>query len=173
MAGPTTYVGGACDPGNPDGLDDPLPTAGPGEIALILRGACAFSDKIDNAEAAGYDGVVVFNDAARGDALVSMGGEPTNLPGVFVGHSTGLAIMGAATAGDLAIELCGTASSLDCPTDFNSDNMTDGADLAVLLASWGPCGPPLPLVVPSEPSNRIDMLTDTSSDGGSLGAVQR
>ena len=107
MAGPTTYVGYACPPGNP-GFDDPLPAAGgPGEIALIQRGACDFSDKIDNAEAAGYDGVVVFNDAARGDALIVMGGRPVNLPGVFVGHSTGLAIVDVPDAGDLVIGLAG------------------------------------------------------------------
>jgi hypothetical protein len=94
MSGPTRYAGLAC-PG------DPVPPAVPGEIALIQRGACFFSDKIDNAEAAGYAGVVVFNDEARGDALVSMGGTATNLPGVFVGHSTGLAIAGAASAADL------------------------------------------------------------------------
>ncbi|MEN8238727.1 MAG: PA domain-containing protein [Actinomycetota bacterium] len=104
MSGTATYVGYACDPGNP-GFDDPVP-AGSG-IALIQRGACTFSSKINNAEAAGYDGVVVFNDAARGDALVTMGGTATNLPGVFVGHSTGLTIMGVATAGDLVIGASG------------------------------------------------------------------
>jgi hypothetical protein len=104
MSGPTVYVGGACPPGNP-GFDDPVPPATPasGQIALIQRGACFFSEKIDNAEAAGYDGVVVFNDEARGDALVSMGGNSTNLPGVFVGHSTGLNIAGVASAADLVL----------------------------------------------------------------------
>ncbi|MCL1587574.1 MAG: hypothetical protein M3092_04075 [Actinomycetia bacterium] len=100
MSGPTTYVGYACDPGNP-GFDDPVP---PGAgIALIQRGACSFTSKIDNAQAAGYDGIVMFNDAARGDALVTMGGTDVGLPGVFVGHSTGLSIAGVATAGDLVI----------------------------------------------------------------------
>jgi hypothetical protein len=98
MSGATTYVGLAC-PG------DTVPS-GSG-IALIQRGVCFFSEKIDNVEAAGYSGVVVFNDAARGDALVSMGGDPTNLPGVFVGHSTGLAIAGVATAADLVIGASG------------------------------------------------------------------
>ena len=92
MSGGTTYVGLACN-------GDPVP-AGTG-IALIQRGACFFTDKINNAEAAGYDGVVVFNDAAGGDALVSMGGVPANLPGLFVGHSTGLKVAGVATAADL------------------------------------------------------------------------
>ncbi len=100
MSGSTRYVGLAC-PG------DTLPPAAPGEIALIQRGVCFFTDKIDNAEAAGYAGVVVFNDAARGDALVSMGGNPAGLPGVFVGHSTGLLIAGVGSAGDLVIGATG------------------------------------------------------------------
>ena len=106
MSGSTTYVGGACSP----------IAAGSG-IALIQRGACAFSDKINNADAAGYSGVVVFNDAARGDALVTMGGVAVNLPGVFVGHSTGLAIAGVATAGDLVIGAVGEAVSASVVPD--------------------------------------------------------
>ncbi len=87
MAGPTVYVGFACD------ADVPIPAAPSADsIALILRGVCTFSEKIDNAEDAGYAGIVMMNDEARGDALVTMGGDPTNLPGVFVGHSTGLAV---------------------------------------------------------------------------------
>lgn len=99
MSGPTTYVGLACTGG------DPVP-AGSG-IALIQRGVCTFTDKINNAAAAGYFGAVVFNDAARGDALVTMGGTAVSLPGVFVGHSTGLTIAGVASAGDLEIGASG------------------------------------------------------------------
>jgi hypothetical protein len=103
MAGTTRYLGLACD-------GDPLPAAvGASEIALIQRGACAFTDKVNNADAAGYTGVVVFNDEARGDALVTMGGTAVNLPGVFVGHSTGLAIAGAAAAADLVVGDAGDA----------------------------------------------------------------
>ena len=97
MAGPTTYVGLACD-------GDPLPDAtGSGQIALIQRGVCRFDEKATNAINAGYDGMVVFNDEARGDALVSMGGDARDIPGVFVGHSTGLLIANAATAADLVL----------------------------------------------------------------------
>lgn len=103
MAGATVYAGYACSPPLP-GFDDPVPPAtDSGQIALIQRGGCTFTDKVNNAEAAGYEGVVVFNDAARGDALVVMGGDPVNLPGVFVGHSTGLLIAGVASADDLVI----------------------------------------------------------------------
>ncbi len=109
MSGPTRYVGYGCEgtafvpaPGPP--FEDPMPPAvGTNEIALIQRGGCFFDEKIENAAAAGYAGVVVFNDAARGDTLVSMGGDPTPLPGVFVWHSTGLAIAGVASAADLVL----------------------------------------------------------------------
>jgi hypothetical protein len=95
MSGATTYVGLACTGG------DPVP-AGSG-IALIQRGVCAFSEKATNVIDAGYTGMVVFNDEARGDALVTMGGDARDIPGVFVGHSTGLAIMDVGSAADLVI----------------------------------------------------------------------
>jgi len=94
MSGPTTYVGLAC-------TSDSVPV-GTG-IALIQRGVCAFTTKGNNVIGAGYSGMVVFNDAARGDALVTMGGVDITIPGVFVGHSTGLSIMDVASAGDLVV----------------------------------------------------------------------
>lgn len=91
MAGPTTYVGLAC------GGDVPAPGTSDEEIAVIQRGVCTFQIKAEAVAAAGYDGFVVFNDAARGDALVTMGGDGIDIPGVFVGHSTGLAIFDVAS----------------------------------------------------------------------------
>lgn len=120
MNGGTTYVGLACD-------GDPIP-AGTG-IALIQRGVCFFTDKVDNAEAAGYDGVVVFNDAARGDALVTMGGDPANLPGLFVGHSTGLNIAGVATATDLVIGASGeSVNAAVVPNGWSGFRIWDYSD---------------------------------------------
>ena len=69
----------------------------------VERGACAFTLKSNNAEAAGYDGIVVFNSAAGGDALVLMGGDSVNIPGVFIGRSDGLTLAGVASATDLVI----------------------------------------------------------------------
>jgi hypothetical protein len=64
----------------------------PGEVALIQRGTCFFSEKAAAAQALGYAGFVVANDAARGDALITMSsGTPDviTIPGYFVGNSTG------------------------------------------------------------------------------------
>ena len=42
---------------------------------------------------------------------------------------------------DLALVLAawGPCRSVPCPADFNQDNWVDGGDLAVVLYSWGPC----------------------------------
>jgi len=96
MAGPTTYLGLACDSdGIPAAADD-------GEIAVIQRGVCRFDAKAQTAIDAGYDGMVVFNGPSD-ETLIAMAGDPRAIPAVFVGHSTGLAIFEAASADDLSI----------------------------------------------------------------------
>lgn len=99
FAGPVHWTGShGC------GIGDFDRAANPGEVALIQRGVCFFSTKAANAQALGYAGFVVANDAARGDALVTMSaGTPDviTIPGYFVGHSTG-EIMKAAEGGQMA-----------------------------------------------------------------------
>lgn len=134
MSGPTTYVGLACTGG------DPVPPAtGSGQIALIQRGVCRFDDKATNAINAGYSGMVVFNDEARGDALVTMGGDSRDIPGVFVGHSTGLLVAGVASAADLVIGASGediTAATV--PNGWGQVRIWDYSDPAnpVLASSF-------------------------------------
>jgi hypothetical protein len=137
FGGPTRYAGLACN-------GDPIaPAQGDGEIALIQRGVCTFSSKINNAEAAGYDGVVVFNDEARGDALVSMGGTATNLPGVFVGHSTGLLIAGVSDDSELVLGEAGeTVNAATVPNGWSGLRIWDYSDPAnpVLASTFNtPC----------------------------------
>ncbi len=96
MDGRTTYVGLACQEGLP-------PADAAGDIAVAQRGVCTFSTKARTASALGYGGLIVFNDATNGDELVTMGGEPIDLPAVFVGHATGLAIFDVASADGLAV----------------------------------------------------------------------
>ncbi len=98
FSGQTAYVGLACDAATVPSAAETGAT-----VALIQRGVCAFTTKGLNVAAAGYEAMVVFNDEARGDALLTMGGDPVGIPGVFVGHSDGLAIAGAGNAGELAI----------------------------------------------------------------------
>jgi hypothetical protein len=100
----TTFLGFGCPGEGPAAVEDGDPNTE--EIAVMQRGgpaACAaFQVKANTAQALGYDGFIVFNDAARGEALVTMAVN-SPLPGIFVGHSTGLKIFGAANAGELVL----------------------------------------------------------------------
>jgi len=84
LAGNVEYVGG-------DGCASvPTPTVIEPQIALIDRGGCFFSDKGANAEAAGYEGYIVANNA--GDDLLNMSagdGTIPTIPGAFIGQSGG------------------------------------------------------------------------------------
>jgi len=76
-----------------------------GEVALVQRGTCFFSTKAANAQALGYAGFIVANDAARGDALLVMSAgtnDVITIPGYFVGYSTG-EIMKASEGGTLNV----------------------------------------------------------------------
>lgn len=90
-----------------DNPEDPYSADPRGKIALIERGACAFTLKAARAVRAGATAVVIYNSAAFGDALALPGGvSPVVLPDgtrvdidvpvLFVARSTGLAL---ATAG--------------------------------------------------------------------------
>jgi hypothetical protein len=101
FSGPVHWTGGeGCTTGEFDraGL--------PGEVALIQRGSCFFSEKAAAAQALGYAGFVVANDAARGDGLIAMSAgtdDVITIPGFFVGNSTG-EIMKANEGGLLDVE---------------------------------------------------------------------
>ncbi len=164
MAGPTTYAGLACAP-------IAAAPAGPDQIALIQRGVCAFTVKINNADDAGYVGVVVFNDAARGDALVTMGGTATNLPGVFVGHSTGLSIAKVATAGDLVIGAAGeSVSAATVPNAWSGLRIWDYSDPAnpVLASTFNTVCSADPIDISCDPRGTYsahNVIVETTDQG--------
>ncbi|MBT8192983.1 MAG: S8 family serine peptidase [Acidimicrobiia bacterium] len=89
-----------------DGSADPTFLCSPavndltGKIALVQRGECSFGIKHDNAAAAGAVAIIVYNDAARGDALVSMGFAVSTIPGIFTGNTAGSAIAAAIGSGE-------------------------------------------------------------------------
>jgi hypothetical protein len=90
FSGPVHWTGGeGCTTGEFDR------SANPGEIALVQRGTCFFSEKAASAQALGYAGFIVANDAARGDSLLTMSAGTADIitiPGFFVGFSTGEAM---------------------------------------------------------------------------------
>lgn len=76
-----------------------------GKVALIKRGTCTFQLKAENARSQGAIGMVVYNDEARGDELVLMGGSGIDIFGYFVGNSDGVAIKNAITAGPTSFDV--------------------------------------------------------------------
>ena len=104
FSGEVVHVGRGCPPGSPAPVPaggDPYLANPAGKIALIERGACRFDFKIGRATLAGATGVIVYNNAAGGEALVVMGGSnpvplpdgtvvSITIPAAFVQRSTGL-----------------------------------------------------------------------------------
>ncbi len=127
LTGETTYVGLAC-------TGDALPEATePGRIAVIERGVCTFTEKAQNAEAEGYDGVVLFN-AVRPDgcsAIVTPSVE-AGIPFVSVGRDTAYALFGATY--DEAACLAGTA---DAATPFEVGTTGTPVSVVAVFDGWG------------------------------------
>jgi Zn-dependent M28 family amino/carboxypeptidase len=71
------------------------------QIALVQRGTCTFEVKTQNAIAAGYDAVIIFNEGQPGrDALVTGTlGSVFDVPVVGLSYADGAALVAAAQAG--------------------------------------------------------------------------
>lgn len=61
-----------------------------GKVALIERGGIAFTDKIMNAQKSGAAGVIIYNNEAGGEELISMMyPRRGKIPAVFIGNGAG------------------------------------------------------------------------------------
>lgn len=68
----------------------PLPAGSlAGSIALIKRGTCDFATKINNAQAAGAVGVVIYLDSPNVPPYGSLGAQNTGIPGMMIGNADG------------------------------------------------------------------------------------
>ena len=79
-----------CEPDDFVGLD----FSGPADIALTQRGACAFADKAVNAEAAGAEAIIIFNQGnadGRFDIIGgTLGGPSVTIPVLDVSYDDGV-----------------------------------------------------------------------------------
>jgi uncharacterized protein (TIGR03437 family) len=75
-----------------------------GAIALVQRGTCLFSDKINNAQAAGAIGVIIYQVDGSDDVYSSLYVQNTGIPAVLIGNTDGKALKSyiAANAGATA-----------------------------------------------------------------------
>ncbi len=90
LSGLQEFVDGGS--GHPSELTDVA-----GKVALVVRGGLTpnFTDKIENAQAAGAIAVIVRNHEAGGDALVNMATPNLQtIPAVFIGYTGGMELLG-------------------------------------------------------------------------------
>jgi subtilisin family serine protease len=119
------------DPGNEKGCD-PFPAGSfGGALALILRGDCNFSVKVDNAAEAGATGVVVYNQSA-GPPLAMGGLEGVTIPAVMVGNADGVRLR------DHLVASAGTPVEIAVSTGTEVLIDEDWADVVAEFSSPGP-----------------------------------
>jgi minor extracellular serine protease Vpr len=73
-----------------------------GEVVLIERGACTFSQKMENAKAAGAGGAIVFTDDRDPTAMAQTEGFDDLIPAVMIDRADGLALETALDGGPLS-----------------------------------------------------------------------
>lgn len=102
ITGETASAGLACAP---------ISTDLTGKVAIVERGVCSFEAKVRNAMTAGAVAVIVYNSAPFGDQLIVMSGmTQVEIPAVFVGRSTGLALL-AGSPMQVTISSCSRSAS--------------------------------------------------------------
>jgi hypothetical protein len=121
-AGDLTFLNGCTEATNPAQLA--------GKIALIDRGACGFTTKVANAQAAGAIGAIIVNNA--GNAPPGLGGNDPSItiPAISVGRRDGNRIREAACPD--AAAFLGDGERFQITTSFNTGSET-GAGKAVQL----------------------------------------
>ncbi|MDT8449269.1 MAG: S8 family serine peptidase [Wenzhouxiangellaceae bacterium] len=133
----TGPISGELVPGDPLLGCDPLTNGADiaGNIALIIRGACAFDTKYLNAQAAGATAIVVYNDGATPDrvAPIVMGGlsNAITIPGAMISFTAGDALNAAAETETVqaTLELGPNDIFADTITGFSSRGPGPGGSL--------------------------------------------
>jgi len=130
--GPLRYAGDA-DAANFEGCN-PWPAGTfAGEAALISRGDCAFADKVNNAEAAGAEFVIVFNNEPN--ALLTMAGlEATTISSTFITQEAGNAMIAA---------LAGGTAEVTVSASFDAEQIPGSGDVLTAFSFRGPTPGPL------------------------------
>lgn len=73
-------------------LDGVEPSTHAGQVVLIARGTCNFSQKVANAKAAGAVGVIVYSDAREPGGMARTDGFDDDIPAVMISQADGLAL---------------------------------------------------------------------------------
>ncbi len=156
----TGTINGDVVPGDPLNGCGPLSNAADvsGNIALIIRGVCAFSDKYNNAAAAGASAIVVYNNA--GDPI-TMSAPGTTIPGIMIGFNDG----------DL---INSTAASETVTGTLSPDIQIPRIDRIAGFSSRGPNGGAPDIIKPDVAAPGVGIIAgetlfpNVAADGGQL-----
>jgi Zn-dependent M28 family amino/carboxypeptidase len=91
-------------------------------IALTQRGGCDFAVKADNAKAAGYDAVIIFNEGNPGRTDLSVGtlGSPKDIPVVGLSYADAVALVEDIEAGDVTARV---ATEVEVDLERETENV--------------------------------------------------
>jgi Zn-dependent M28 family amino/carboxypeptidase len=123
-----------CEPG------DFTPAPAEPAVALIQRGTCTFEDKANNAIAAGYDAVIIFNEGnpGREDLFIGTLGNPFDIPVVGLSFADGAALVAQLQAGQTVTVRVATETEID-PTrttrNIIADSPTGNANQVVVVGA--------------------------------------
>jgi Zn-dependent M28 family amino/carboxypeptidase len=100
------------------------------QIALIQRGTCTFEIKARNAEAAGYDAVIIFNEGQPGRDELATGtlGSIFEIPVVGLSFADGAALYAAAAAGAVTVHVVTSTENNPAATTSNVIAESKGGD---------------------------------------------
>ncbi|MCZ8529297.1 S8 family serine peptidase [Alteromonas sp. PRIM-21] len=136
ITAPVVYAG-EVDAENVEGCDAFDAGAFEGAIALISRGTCGFVTKIENAEAAGAEAVLIHNVDGRGEAPILMGGlsEAQTIPSLMLPATPGQALATLAVETDESLNVTIGSEIVRVVSDSLADIMNESS-------SRGPNGDP-------------------------------
>ena len=104
-------------------------------VALIQRGTCFFEDKAKNAEAAGYDAAIIFNEGqpGRDELFIGTLGEPVGIPVVGLSFADADSLYSQTQAGPVVVHV---ATSTEVNLDAQTTNIiadSPGGDASKVL----------------------------------------
>jgi PA domain len=115
-------------------------------VALVQRGTCTFEQKAANAEAAGYDAVISFNEGNPGREELFIGtlGRPFDIPVVGLSFADAAALYSQLQTGPVTVHVSTETETEIDPTrtsrNIIADSPTGSADQVVVVGAAGRLG---------------------------------
>jgi Zn-dependent M28 family amino/carboxypeptidase len=109
------------------------------QVALIQRGTCDFVVKAENAEAAGYDAVVIFNEGQEGRQETlngTLGGIGVSIPVIGTSFAVGEELYGLTQSGDVVVHVStSTFTETRSTANLIADTKTGRTDRTVVVGA--------------------------------------